>query len=228
MNVSPNLSWAILTLSLQVTKLGIGDRLLFMTGRSAAARRRYIYYPDKLTCVPTGVTDWNLSDPLFKGVFTGIIGEPFRPGRPKEVTDEPVASWVSRRVHPNVAQNMVGAMLHGIYAGDVDQLSMRTLFPDLWRREGAYGSVIRSFFNFSGVRKYPASDWRLRRELVPLLRWHLNQYKKENAMMVGFIGGMEVLTRALKAYLEKASNIRFRLNTPVKSLVKKHSSIQVR
>jgi len=199
-----------------------------MTGRSAAARRRYIYYPDKLTCVPTGVTDWNLSDPLFKGVFTGIIGEPFRPGRPKEVTDEPVASWVSRRVHPNVAQNMVGAMLHGIYAGDVDQLSMRTLFPDLWRREGAYGSVIRSFFNFSGVRKYPASDWRLRRELVPLLRWHLNQYKKENAMMVGFIGGMEVLTRALKAYLEKASNIRFRLNTPVKSLVKKHSSIQVR
>ncbi|RPB26191.1 Protoporphyrinogen oxidase [Terfezia boudieri ATCC MYA-4762] len=210
-----------------VTKLGIGDRLLLMTSHCAAARRRYIYYPDKLTCVPTGILSWDLSEPLFKGVFTGIIREPFRPGRPKEVTDEPVASWVSRRVHPNVAQNMVGAMLHGIYAGDVDQLSMKTLFPNLWRLEGDHGSVIRSFFKFSGVRKCPASDWRLRRELVPLLRWHLNSFKKENAMMVSFIGGMEVLTRSLKAYLEKSSNIRFRLNTPVKSLVKKYSSIQI-
>lgn len=208
--------------------MGIGDRQLLITNRAAAARKKYIYYPDRLTCVPAAIGNWDFSEPLFKGIFTGIIGEPFRPGRPKEVTDETVASWVSRRVHPSVAQNIVGALLHGIYAGDVDQLSMRTLFPDLWRREGAHGSIIRSYLNFSGVRKYPARDWQLRKELAPLVRWQLNYYKKENAVMVGFIGGVEIFTRALMAYLKKAQNVQFRLNTPVKSLVKEHSSIQVR
>ena len=199
--------------------------MLFMTGRSVAAKKKYIYYPDKLICIPT---DFGFTEPLFKGVFTGILGEPFRPGRSKEVTDETVASWVSRRLHPNVAQNIVGAILHGIYAGDVDQLSMKTLFPELWAREGTYGSITRSFFDFTGVKKYPASDLRLIEELVPLTRWNLNYYKKEDVKMISFIGGMEVFTNALKAYLEKASNFRFRFNTSVKSLVKKHSSIQVR
>lgn len=171
-----------------------------------------------------------MSEPLFRGIWGGIFGEIFRSRRGKDVTDESVGSWISRRLNPRIAQNIASAVFHGIYAGDIDRLSARSIIPSLWRLEEAHGSVSWGFLSalMGGGVGYPASDWKVRRELAPLNKWHLMQLRKEHTVMVSFVKGMETLTSRLVRYLEKAPNVRIRTNSTVKSLVKKNQMIEVR
>lgn len=81
-----------------------------------------------------------------KGVFSGMIGEPFRRRRPADIEDESVGSFLTRRFNKSLANNLASAVLHGIYAGDVDQLSAKSLFPGLWRSEEIHGSLMRGVF----------------------------------------------------------------------------------
>jgi protoporphyrinogen/coproporphyrinogen III oxidase len=59
--------------------------------------------------------------------------------------DESVASFVRRRFGQEAVDYIAEPLLAGIHAGDVDQLSMRALFPRLLEAERQSGSVIRSF-----------------------------------------------------------------------------------
>lgn len=68
-------------------------------------------------------------EPLFNGVLPGILFEHWKP--PRNATewqkDESIGSFISRRFHPNIAENLLSAVMHGIYAGDIDQLSAQML-----------------------------------------------------------------------------------------------------
>src|SRR5204863_8648364 len=49
--------------------------------------------------------------------------------------NESVATFVSRRASKSVADNLVSAIFHGIYAGDIYQLSAQTLLSPFWDYE---------------------------------------------------------------------------------------------
>ena len=87
-----------------------------------------------------------LSEPVFSGLFTGALMEIFRDKRPSTLVDESVGSFFSRRVDPRIANNLVSALMHGIYAGDVWQLSVKSLFPLPWYYEGQEGSIARGLY----------------------------------------------------------------------------------
>jgi oxygen-dependent protoporphyrinogen oxidase len=57
--------------------------------------------------------------------------------------DESLGSLVRRRVGDEATDKLVGPLLGGLFAGDVDRLSVRATFPELATWERDHGSLIR-------------------------------------------------------------------------------------
>jgi len=57
--------------------------------------------------------------------------------------EESIGSLVRRRMGNEVADALTGPLLAGLFAGDVDRLSVDSTFPELARWERAFGSLIR-------------------------------------------------------------------------------------
>lgn len=120
--------------------------MIGITRSSPAALNRYIYYPDHLVRMPgpspNGVLPaiFNLvrsvlSEPIFQGMIWNIIAEPSVATRPENMKDESVGDFISRRYGKTITDNLLSALFHGIYAGDIYKLSARTLLPKLWYLE---------------------------------------------------------------------------------------------
>lgn len=208
---------------------------MLLPRHSKAVKNRFIYYPDRIVPIPSDYASWmdTNTSKIFEGLWKGLFAEPFRKRRPVEVIDESVGSFVSRRVHPKVSQNLVSAVLHGIYAGDVDRLSMRSVFPLVYKDELEYGSftmgVLKRWFSRkSSLTKY---EQQLLHDLVPLNRTLLAFLASEDAAMLSFAGGMETLVHALSWSLNKFPNVRIKRKSTVKSISRgshPHTPMQVR
>lgn len=142
---------------LLIRELGLEDDVILIGKDSPAAFNRFLYYPDHLVLMPGPrpgnrfmnllSSVWSvLTEPIFKGVLTGIWKEPSVEKRPSTMRDESVASFVTRRLGgvTGPVENILSAVLQGIYAGDVHTLSARMLFPTMWHMEeiGPNGSLM--------------------------------------------------------------------------------------
>ncbi|KAL8943431.1 MAG: hypothetical protein Q9216_001069 [Gyalolechia sp. 2 TL-2023] len=142
----PN-GWVTLDL---VQSLGLEDQVLMTSKESVAAQNRFIYYPDHLVRMPGPGASFLSSivtifqEPLFKDLFLASLTEPFKPAQ-GDWDDESIGSFISRRFRPALADNIVSAIIHGIYAGDIHQLSVRSIFPILWHAEKEVKSVTSAF-----------------------------------------------------------------------------------
>ena len=118
---------------------------------SVAAQNRFVYHPDHLVRMPgPGTSLFSnvinlLSEPVFKGVIWGCFKEYFHevPERPDGLDDESIGSFISRRFGSGPADNLASAIIHGIYAGDIYNLSARTILPGPWETELKSGSVLQ-------------------------------------------------------------------------------------
>ena len=61
----------------------------------------------------------------------------------KDDSDETLGSLLRRRLGDEATDRAVAPLLAGLYAGDIDRLSVRATFPDLERWESWQGSLIR-------------------------------------------------------------------------------------
>ncbi len=68
-----------------------------------------------------------------------------RDTRARETGDETIASFFRRRFGTEATDYLAEPLLAGIHSGDVERLSMRSLFPQFIEAERAHGSVIRAF-----------------------------------------------------------------------------------
>jgi oxygen-dependent protoporphyrinogen oxidase len=82
--------------------------------------------------------------PILKPALTGLLREPFV--KPTDELDESIHDFFSRRFNPHVANALLSAIVHGIYAGDSRQLSIKSCFPMFWNAEKEHGSIIKSMF----------------------------------------------------------------------------------
>lgn len=87
-----------------------------------------------------------MDEPLFEGLVPGILFEHTKPSRPPDLwgEDESIAQFISRRFNHKVADNLVSAVMHGIYAGDIDQLSAQAIMGGMRNLED--GGVLYSLF----------------------------------------------------------------------------------
>lgn len=177
-----------------------------------------MYYPDHLVRISiAGMSPLKiytlLSEPLFNGFVPGLISELFKPRRDENLLDESVGSFFSRRYGSAVADNLVSAVVHGIYAGDIYQLSMRAIFPSIWMLESRYGSITRGAVTKIIEGLYPALEEDLSLTIKQSAKINVNDMSAFT-----FVGGIGELSQALETYLENAPNVKIRRETKVEQI----------
>jgi len=129
-------------------ELGLGERLIVTTAKN---RRVYIPRRGELHVLPEGVV---LTVPtrflpfaktrLFSAQAKARMAlDLVLPPRDKGLGDESIGGFVRRRLGDEALEILGDPLLGGIYAGDVDTLSIRSTFPQLAELEDRHGSLIR-------------------------------------------------------------------------------------
>lgn len=103
---------------------------------------RYVLMNGKLRAVPLSPLSF-IASPLFNvgtklQVLRDLLGHTEPPHG-----DESVSTFVRRKFSPELLEKLVGPFVSGIYAGDPEELSLRSAFPQLYEAERSSGSVVR-------------------------------------------------------------------------------------
>lgn len=128
-------------------ELGLGERLIPTSEKS---RKVYIRQGGVQHQLPEGVV-LGIPTRLWPLVKTRLFSWPakIRMGldlilpRRRGGGDESVGAFMRRRLGAEAVDRLAEPLLGGIYAGNVDQLSLRAAFPQLLELEEKYGSLIR-------------------------------------------------------------------------------------
>ena len=205
----------------------MGDRIISTSKNSVAAQNRFIYYPDHLVRMPgPGSNIFKnvstiLREPLFEGSIRGILSEANKPRRSENCVDESIGSFISRRFGKGIADNIASALFHGIYAGDIYDLSARSILPALWHIEGKHSSIMRGMLDqlFGGLRPVSNDDFDMTIDSsnpLPDANDLLGEVKKSSVFT--FKGGLGELSTGLQASLESCQNVFIYKNTTVNEL----------
>ena len=206
-------------------ELDLAKDAIFPQRTSPAARNRYVYYPDHLVRMPHPSSGFinNISnlwrEPVFQGTIWAAVTEITKNVRSTDVEDESIGDFFSRRFSRNMVDRLLSAVIHGIYAGDVWQLSAKSLFSGSWRDELDAGSVLGGFLKaraeglevtkneadfLVGMKKF---EW------DPLLAATL-----KHTVAFTFRDGLSMLTDGLARYLMGDGRVEFKTSTPVHSI----------
>ena len=138
--------------------------------------------------------------------------------RMKVYDDESVDSFLSRRFGRKVARVLGSAMVHGIWAADSRELSVRASFPSLLEvEERGWGGVIRGILR--GLPRTVAEGERY--DIGELL------HRLKGVSVFSFRDGMESLPKRLLVRLRENPNVQVMLGMTVKSLQPGGSGIGV-
>ncbi|CAO3653962.1 unnamed protein product [Mucor fragilis] len=198
------------------------DKLLSVPKTDPSVKNRYIYYDGKINTLPSGLVSMLLKKPpVFKSVILAGALEPFRSsrfknGEPKDgIEDESMYDFMKRRFNEHTAINLMGAVAHGVYAGDVKQLSIQSTLRMLYEAEKNHGGVIvgmmKGAVNTSTMRERGMAV--RSRDKDP--EWF---GRMEKMSVLGFKDGMETLPDRLRAWLEQCPNVEIIRNDPVESI----------
>jgi protoporphyrinogen/coproporphyrinogen III oxidase len=223
---------------MQISQLGLEDKIILTPEDSVAYRNRYIYYPNHLVRLPVPPTSiWDLfktlaTEPLFKGIPVGAIRELLRPKGQWKI-DESIGSFFSRRFGPELVNNILSAVCHGIYAGDVWKLSAKSLFPFAWHGEEKYGGVLMARYRMWALEAQAEERDGSRGVILQKADGEMMQGLRGDMERLGqrpladfwlkpevysLKGGLETLTKALEGELRKNENVRIETGVAVGSI----------
>jgi protoporphyrinogen/coproporphyrinogen III oxidase len=127
--------------------LGIAGEL---TKINPSGKRAYIVHRNKLYPMPQGLV-LGIPTEVMPFAATGLLTPMAKlraaldfvlPAR-KGLQDESVGSFLERRLGTEVVERVAEPLLAGIYAGELNKLSLRATFPQFRESERKYGSLIR-------------------------------------------------------------------------------------
>jgi oxygen-dependent protoporphyrinogen oxidase len=137
--------------------------------------------------------------------------------------DESIGSFVQRRLDKRLGVNLASAVMHGIYAGDIWQLSARTLLAQAWQLEGYGGSIYKGMFQLQQQTSSPKTHmlfhpydldlYKAARDEVNLDGTFLAHL--DRSAMFTFKNGIAELTQALKNNLERNGRVDFKFGSRV-------------
>lgn len=176
-------------------EVGLGDKLVNnSTGKS------YVLVKDKLHPMPGGAV-MGIPTQIGPFVTTGLFSWPgkFRAAGdflipPSKVEgDQSLGEFFRRRLGDEVVENLIEPLLSGIYAGDIDNMSLLSTFPQFYQVEQKYGSLIL------GTKKTTPSP--KKRPAQP------GQVKKKG-MFLTVTTGLQSFVDAIESKLEPGSVIK--------------------
>ncbi len=231
-----------------VRSLGLLDRLLKVPKTAPSAQNRFLYYPDRLAKLPNSIPTLLsalLKLPFLRSIIPGVLKEarvPSRFLRPRSesksekarlqqrelIEDESVDSFVSRRFGKGLAENLLSAVMHGIYAGDTRKLSVRAVLPFLWEAERVHGSVLRSMLPTKRNKRHrtlpeseaavkAAKEERQKQLESELGKDFVDSFK--SISVYSFPEGVQEIVAALEAQLAKLDNVQIKKGDAVLSII---------
>ncbi|KAH0194827.1 Protoporphyrinogen oxidase, partial [Aureobasidium melanogenum] len=224
-----------------VNQLGLEDDTIFTLKTAPAATNRYIYYPDHIVRVPAPDPQKGFvanasaliyaltSEPAFKGIVSRVLLEPSVSARDPSVTDESVGDFFVRRIGRRLVDQVMSAVVHGIYAGDIYQLSMKSLFPSIWRLEEEHGSVLAGLVhNMAEGAKIPAKEVdfiNAMKQPYPFSSDFRKNFRRSNVFT--FRHGLQQLVDKLEETLKQQSNVTFQLDQDITDIKNTEHNVEL-
>ncbi|WP_409294802.1 protoporphyrinogen oxidase [Peribacillus sp. SCS-26] len=185
-------------------EVGMEDKLVHNT-----AGRSYVLVREKLHGMPGGSImgiPTQIAPFITTGLFSPVgklrAAADFILPRSKTSGDQSLGRFFRRRLGDEVVENLIEPLLSGIYAGDIDRLSLMSTFPQFHQVEEQYRSMIL------GMRKTsPAAKKK-------------PEGAKKGAFLT-FTGGLESFVSAIEAKLAPSSIIK---GVKVEKLIKEERS----
>lgn len=159
----------------------------------SSSDNRYILRDGKLHVLPLSPVAFLKSSLWSIGGKLRLLKEPFV-GR--ALNEETVAQFVERRLGREFLEYAINPFVAGVYAGNPEQLSVRSAFPKLYALEEKHGGLIRGMINGRKERRQRA------------------EIAKDRAKMFSFENGMQSFPDAISNRLGKS----IQLNTEVISV----------
>jgi protoporphyrinogen/coproporphyrinogen III oxidase len=204
-----------------IQQIGLDKDILWVNKDSLGAKNRYIKYQGRLVLIrpPKRLLpdSYFFTEPLLRKAIGGVLKFGlFRPRRPAGSEDESIASFFRRRFNEHIAQYFVSALVHGVYAGDYERLSMRSsLFKVFWDMETAGKRFMQR----------PAEEEVVLNEMKAGLGENLVNIAKDSRMY-SFPDGTDTLSRRLREKLE--GKVTIRTDSPIQRIKKKGQDIIIR
>lgn len=158
---------------------------------NATAKKRYVLKDGKLRPLPLKIVQIVGTNILSAKAKLKLLREPF--DKSKSPENESVAEFFRRRLGQEVLDFAVDPFVSGIFAGNPDELSIKSAFPSLFKMEADYGSILKA--SVFGKKEKPG-------EFVP----------KGISRTVSFKNGMQTLTDEL------TENLRDEVETETEAL----------
>ncbi len=149
-----------------------------------SARKRFVYSGGKLHRLPESPLAFLRSNLLSLWGRIRVTYEMFAPRGVKE--DESLADFGRRRLGKEAFEKLIDPMVSGIFAGDPENLSLKSCFPRIHQLEAEYGSLIRALIKLQIRAK---KDGRMGPGPGP------------GGVLTSFLEGMETLIHALRSSL---------------------------
>lgn len=113
------------------------------------AGKSYVLAREKLYAMPGGAI-MGIPTQIAPFVTTGLfspIGKiraaaDFVLPKSKKKQDQSLGAFFRRRLGNEVVENLIEPLLSGIYAGDIDEMSLMSTFPQFYQVEQKYGSLV--------------------------------------------------------------------------------------
>jgi hypothetical protein len=170
-------------------------------------------------------TDLNEERRLRKLLRRGIAWDLFRSRSPAPVVpttssgdrDTTIHQLVSSTLGPNVANSLISAMVHGIYAADSRKLSVRSTFPMLWdamypsststtavkKTASLVWNLLSSSLFGKKVEKTPLQERKAAEEAEAWAQLGELDGERKKWSVYGLKGGLGVLTDKMQAEIAK-------------------------
>ena len=185
-----------------VTELGLNGEIVYA---NETGNKRYILKNQRLRALPMTPPAFLKTDLFSTKAKLRLLAEPFI-GRSQDGYYQSVSQFVKRRLGREFLDYAVNPFVAGVFAGNPDDLSVKSAFPKLYRLEELYGGLIKGFIKGAKERKARAET------------------SKQSARMFSFRSGMQVFPRTIAA----SPKIRCRYGSKVEKVTRSRSRLLVR
>ena len=162
-----------------VEELNLQDQLIYA---NKAGNKRYILKNNELIPLPMKPQDFLRTNLFSAKAKVRVLAEPFI-GRSKDGYYQSISAFVIRRLGKEFLDYAINPFVAGVYAGNPDNLSVKSAFPKLYRLEEKYGGLIVGTIKSMKERKQRAEK------------------SKQSAKMFSFKDGMQVLPKTIANHL---------------------------
>ncbi|KAF0822069.1 protoporphyrinogen oxidase [Cytobacillus firmus] len=140
--------------------------------------------------IPTQIAPF-ITTGLFSPAGKARAAADFVLPRSNPSTDQSLGAFFRRRLGDEVVDNLIEPLLSGIYAGDIDQLSLMATFPQFYQVEQKYRSLIMGMKKAAGSQPKQAGN-----------------SKSKEGMFLTFKSGLQSLVDALESKLEPGTVLK--------------------